>query len=145
MGLFDKIKKSVLQNTENTAPTDTAKEPEAAQPVAAPAEQVEKEDFSALSDLQVLEKIDQYVNELKRTPNPIVYGKMNDAINEFDARFASIPLSKRGAISQYWSFLKVQRDNARMVMANPNSISFVGTMADQIASYVGKIYAELCK
>lgn len=118
MGLFDKLKKAVQKETAMV-----------------------KEDFSGLSDLQILEKIEQYVNEFKRTPNKMIFNKLSAVVDEFDLRFSAIPLSKKGAIAQDWSFLKVQRDNIERAIDSPFSI----TLADQISSFVGKIYTELCK
>ena len=151
MGLFDKLKKKVLGQEENSAqavtnePANAPEIPSAPQQAPAmPTSKIEKEDFSGLSDLQVLEKIDQYVNEFKRTPNKMVFNKLSAAVDEFDLRFSTIPLSKRGAIAQDWSFLKIQRDNMGGKMG-PCSESFAITLADQIVSFVGKIYTELCK
>lgn len=136
MGLFDNIKKKVLGQQEGTASTA---QNIGAQATAEPEVKVEKADFSALSDFQVLEKIDEYVNEYKKTPNKVAYTKLSAAIDEFDVRFGALPLSKRGAISQDWSFAKVQRDNSAMGGQH-------GVMcAEQISAYVAKIYAELCK
>ena len=149
MGLFDKLKKKVTGQEENSASAITSepvKAPEATSATQAPAmptSKIEKEDFGALNDLQVLEKIDQYVNEFKRTPNKMVFGKLSAAVDEFDLRFSAIPLSKRGAISQDWSFLKIQRDNMKGSIDSPTG--FANILADQITSYVGKIYTELCK
>lgn len=139
MGLFDKLKKNGL-GAENAV----ASEGDASvQTPAMPTSKIEKEDFSGLSDLQVLEKIDQYVNEFKRTPNTMVFNKLSAVVDEFDLRFSSIPLSKRGAIAQDWSFLKIQRDNMRGFIDSPGG--FAIKFADQIVSYVAKIYTELCK
>lgn len=148
MGLFDKLKKKEL-GEENAAASEVTpmKNVETsdipAQTPAMPQSKIEKDDFSGLSDLQVLEKIDQYVNEFKRTPNKMVFNKLSAVVDEFDLRFSSIPLSKRGTIAQDWSFLKIQRDNMRGTIDSPTG--FAITLADQIVSYVGKIYTELCK
>ena len=136
MGLFDKLKKKIMGNESNSVSP--------AKMSAMPTSKFEKEDFSSLSNIQVLEKIDQYVSEYKRTPNNMVFEKLSNAVDEFDVRFSSIPLSKRGAISQEWSFLKAQRDNLGRSAAQPIP-SYVNALADQIASFVGKIYTELCK
>ena len=158
MGLFDKLKKKTTENEDNSAapiintPAAAVEVPKS-MPVEAdrvsgetptmPTSKIEKEDFSSLSNLQVLEKIDQYVNEFKRTPNKMVFGKLSAAVDEFDERFSSIPLSKRGSISQDWSFLKMQRDNMKSSINSPTNFAVI--LADQITSYVGKIYTELCK
>ena len=148
MGLFDNLKKAAATHTEacestlNKPQNEAFETPVAAAP-AMPTSKFEKEDLSSLTNLQVLEKIDEHVNEFKRTPNKMVYIKLSNAVDEFDARFGSIPLSKRGAISQDWSFLKMQRDNIKNAIDTPTN--FAVMLADQISSYVGKIYTELCK
>ena len=149
MGLFDKLKKKIVGGGENSTPAQPAAvEPQAAAPAPAPAS-IEKEDFSALSDLQMLEKIDAYTNEFKRTPNKIVFDKLNSAVEEFEARVSSIPLSQRGRISQDWSFLKAQVYNLKTSfygpMAGRSTADVLILFADQIVSFVGKIYTELCK
>lgn len=93
------------------------------------------------SDLcKMLEKIDACTNEFKSTPTVTVYEKLSQAIDEFDLSFTKIPLSKRGAITQDWSFLKIQRANIKLCM---NNSAFVIMLADQILSYVAKIYSVL--
>ncbi len=105
--------------------------------------EVREEDLSSLTDLQVLEKIDQYNNEIKLSATIANLNKLKKGVAEFDKRFAAIPLSKRGSISQDWSFLKVQASNVEASMNYaPQS---VGLMCDQITSYISKIYTELCK
>ena len=142
MGLFDNIKKKVLGQQEGTASTA---QNIGAQATAEPEVKVEKEDFSALSDFQVLEKIDEYVNEYKKAPGKKTFAKLSGIIDEFDNRFAAIPLSKKGAISQDWSFAKAQRDNIGNAFKYPMPMDNTIMFAEQISAYVAKIYAELCK
>lgn len=120
MGLFDKLKQAVLKETT-----------------------MKKEDFSGLSDLQVLEKIDQYANELQKTPNKMVFAKLSAAVDEFDQRVSSLPMSKRGAISQGWACLKGLRDQIGRTIDLPTDMPTI--VAGQIPGWVGQIYTELCK
>ena len=105
--------------------------------------EVREEGLSSLTDLQVLEKIDQYNNEIKLSVTIANLNNLKQCIAEFDKRFAAIPLSKRGSISQDWSFLKVQVTNVeRLMNLAPQA---VGSICDQITSYLSKLYTELCK
>ena len=88
----------------------------------------------------ILKKIDMYTNEFKSNPSAATYEKLSQAIDEFDLEFAKIPLSKRGAFSQEWSFVKIQRDNIKRSLT---STAFVVMLADQILSFVAKIYSVL--
>ena len=117
--------------------------PSATQTPAMPTSKIEKEDFSALSDLQVLEKIDQYANEFQKTPNKMVLAKLSAAVDEFDQRVCSMPLSKKGTIAQEWSCLKGIRDQIARTIHLPTDLPTIA--AGQIGGWVAKIYAELCK
>ena len=142
MGLFDNIKKMVLGDKDASTSTNQNIGTQAAAELEV---KVEKQDFSALSDFQVLEKIDECVNAYKKAPNKTTFANLREAIDEFDNRFAAIPLSKKGAISQDWSFAKVQRDNIGNSVGDPRLVDSTIMFADQISTYIARIYAELCK
>lgn len=89
---------------------------------------------------EMLEKIDMYTNEFKSNPCVAVYERLSQAIDEFDLEIAKIPLSKRGAFAQDWSFVKIQRDNIKRSLT---STAFVIILADQILAFVAKIYSVL--
>ena len=151
MGLFDKLKKKVLGQEENSAqvvtnePANAPEIPSAPQQAPAmPTSKIEKEDFSGLSDLQILEKIDQYANEMKRTPNKMVYTKLSNSVNELDSRISAMPLSKRGAIAQDFSFIKAHMKNIELGMQRPDT-NFLSMILEQVSGLVSKIYTELCK
>ena len=150
MGLFDKLKKKALGQEENSAqavtnePANAPEIPSAPQQAPAmPTSKFEKEDFSGLSDLQILEKIDQYANEFQKTPNKMVLAKLSAAVDEFDQRVCSMPLSKKGTIAQEWSCLKGIRDQIAGTIHLPTNLPTIA--AGQIGGWVAKIYAELCK
>ena len=88
----------------------------------------------------LLEKIDQYANNFKASPDKTAFNDLSIAVDNFDAEFNKIPLSKRGAISQDWTFLKTQRENIRLCMGNTQ---FTIMLADQISGFVSKIYSAL--
>ena len=89
---------------------------------------------------KMLEKIDTYTNEFKSNPCVAAYERLSRAIDEFDLEIAKIPLSKRGAFAQDWSFVKIQRDN---IKSSLTSTTFVIMLADQILAFVAKIYSVL--
>ena len=135
MGLFDKLKKIT-----NKQPT------EAAAPAVAPttAPEVAKEDFSNCSDLDLLNKIDQYARHLKKNPNFANFTQLQDVVNELDDRIAELPLSKKGPISQDWSFLTTQVNNVNTFL-NQNLVGSIPMLADQICNFAAKVYTELSK
>ena len=87
---------------------------------------------------------------MKKENNKFVYEKLMAVIKEFDNRVEMLPLSKKGLISQDWSFLKAQSGNIETMFKMNSSFggvyaSQIPLFADQICSYAAKIYTELSK
>lgn len=131
MGLFDKLKKNNIKEAKVEEVCETL-----------------NENFDDLTDLQVLEKINQYNNEFESNMNEINFKRLKNAFDEFSKRMKNIPLSKKGAISQDLSVLtscvyQLSTNIPYFGLGNVSDISKITTGV--ISSSVAKIYTELSK
>ena len=106
-----------------------------------------KDDLSTLNDLQVLEKIDTYANEMKASINNRVLVKLENAVNEFDKRYNSYPFYKRSAIKLVWENGKANLATIKMHMQKPavNSTAMISVSLMGLTASIAHICTELSK
>ena len=96
--------------------------------------------WDTLTDLQLLSKIDEYLNKLSKMDRQnfnywLMKTRLSGAETELDLRIASMPLSKKSVLAQDWANYKSCRIFAMTDKThNANCIAAIS-----------KIYTELCK
>ena len=126
MGLFDKLKSAIKSE---------AKE-----------EVIEREDLSGATIMDLLEKVDQYVNEYKDNVNKATFVKLETAMLELANRMPSIPLAKRNHCRPYTdgykSYLKNYEDALKLGPAGATMVNAQSSALLLIISGMASALAE---